>query len=277
MKDEPFEQMGRWLQLTSWENKFPLLRARFSTRLHGESKQPYDTLNTGLHVGDEPSDVLKNRAYLAEDIQIPLAQWVAPEQVHGNQIQVVNRSQRGQGAKDIENACGKADGLITNDEGLLLTAVYADCVPIWFVDPSTGWIGLAHAGWKGTAANIVNEMIYHLKAQGININSLQAAIGPSIGKTNYEVDERVYNEIVNLQLPQVELDEAIDYAGEGSYRIDLKRVNEALLRAEGVKSTHILKSEYCTYDHSSLFYSHRRDGLESGRMLAGIGWVENET
>ncbi|WP_163530427.1 peptidoglycan editing factor PgeF [Halobacillus ihumii] len=242
------------------------VKAGITTRQNGYSEMPYDSLNMGLHVGDAEADVLRNRKELANDLGIPLAQWVMGQQVHGTGIHVVKQEDAGRGAFAKEQTIADVDGLITNQKDLLLTAFYADCVPLLFIDPEAEWIGIAHAGWKGTVHDMTERMVNALTSQGASAENMRMVIGPSIGERNYEVDHHVIRHIPEAYKKKVSIPK-----GSDKYLLDLKELNRQTALDAGLRESHIYKTNLCTYEEDELFYSHRRDHGKTGRMLAYIG------
>lgn len=255
------------LFIHKWQKEVPGLTAGFTTRNNGKSNQPYNTLNLGLHVKDNKADVLENRNILGESISFPLEDWVSAEQVHGTNISLINSSDKGKGAKNIEDAIKNVDGLISKDSSLLATAFYADCVPLFFIDPVTKWFGIAHAGWRGTVGRIGEKMVDALCEQGSDFNDIKAAIGPSISWKFYEVDDHVINHIPSKWHSLI-----VKPKENGKYLLNLKVLNELILLEAGLKKDNIEISSYCTYEDSDLFFSHRRDHGKTGRMLGFIGF-----
>ncbi|ARI77560.1 peptidoglycan editing factor PgeF [Halobacillus mangrovi] len=243
------------------------LIAGITTRQGGHSQKPFDTLNMGLHVPDHKETVLDNRGELANEVGIPLEQWTIGEQIHDTKIKTVTKGDCGKGAFSHTSALAGVDGLITNQPNVLLAAFYADCVPLFFCDPTNGWIGVAHAGWKGTVKGMASHMVRELVTQGCNLETIQMTIGPCISSRNYEVDQRVKDEI-----PEAHQNETVMEIGNNKYLLDLKKLNEKVAIEAGVQSSNVFASEYCTYEEDALFYSHRRDQGKTGRMLGFIGW-----
>ncbi|SDJ03390.1 peptidoglycan editing factor PgeF [Salimicrobium halophilum] len=237
----------------------------FTTRNHGFSAYPEKSLNMGLHIDDDAALVIKNRESVAEDIGVPLDHWILAEQVHGTQVKHVTSSDRGLGARDLHTAVGGADGLITSDENTLLAGFYADCVPLYFMDESTGWIGIAHAGWKGTVNNMAGSMIEALKKQGANTETLTMVIGPAISEDVYKVDDRVASQIAERFRENV-----LQHIDTNGWLLDLKQLNRRLAIEAGMKGDNIVVSPSCTYKEEELFFSHRRDEGQTGRMLGFI-------
>ncbi|WP_240687955.1 peptidoglycan editing factor PgeF [Pseudalkalibacillus hwajinpoensis] len=273
MAKEPFQQTtaitSLALEFSDQAERGSRLTAGFSTRRNGVSLAPFSSLNLGFHVPDHAVDVLANRNKLADDVGIPPEKWVVGEQIHGAALAKVTSNEKGRGTKNHESAISGVDGIYTDEKDILLTALYADCVPLYFYAPEAGRVGIAHAGWKGTTKNIAGEMISAWNKDGIKNENIQVAIGPSIGKCCYEVDEGVINEVKRVTNSKGLFDEKEN----GKYQLDLKEVNKELLLKSGIKENHIVVSHYCT-SCSNLFFSHRSENGKTGRMMGYIGLEE---
>lgn len=268
---EPFQLQKKQnepvlFMLQKWIDSAPGLTAGFTTRIADE--QGTKACNTALHVGDDPANVIANRTNIASSLGFDLEAWTCAEQVHGNHVARVTRKERGKGRLSRESAVQQTDGLTTNESDVLLTSFYADCVPLYFFDPESKAIGLAHAGWKGTVLNIAGNMIRHFEEQyGTDRQRLLAAIGPSIGTCCYEVDERVIEKVKQLSIP-VEIVKKMN----GHYDLDLKECNRQLMIKAGINPNCIEISTWCTSCEPEFFFSHRRDQGKTGRMASWIGW-----
>ncbi|SFG23027.1 conserved hypothetical protein [Halobacillus alkaliphilus] len=240
--------------------------AGLTTRYGGHSERPFNTLNMGLHVQDESDTVLRNRKELAQETGFPLENWIIGEQIHDIRVKVAGNGEKGKGVFSHQSAVAGVDGLITNQPDLLLGAFYADCVPLFFYAPVSGWIGVAHAGWKGTVRNMVSQMVGHLTEQGCSIEEIELVIGPCISEEHYEVDQRVYD-----QIPVEFQGESAVPVSSGKYKLDLKKLNESMAFQSGLHKENVRVSRLCTYEEENLFYSHRRDQGQTGRMLGFIG------
>lgn len=272
---EPFIlKSEEYFVIKKWMDCYPGLEAGFTTKNGGVSEQDgFSGLNFGFHVGDEQNAVCENRHLVADKISFPLSSWVGAEQTHDIQIAKVGKSDQGKGSISYDSSFSGTDGFLTEERGILLTLCFADCVPLFFMDPETRLIGVAHAGWKGTVNGIAAEMISKFQQNGAKTENISAIIGPSICKKCYIVDERVVNLVKNI-LDGVEL-LPYNLVSEGQYSLDLKEVNRQILLKAGVADGNIQVSDYCTSCHSEHFYSHRRDQGKAGRMLAYIGWKED--
>lgn len=246
------------------------VKAGFSTRKNGVSKEPFASLNLGFHVPDHHVDVLTNRKILSNDINAPLENWVVAEQVHSNEIAHITRNEQGLGATSHDNAIAGKDGIYTDEKGIMLAALYADCVPLFFYSSDAQRVGIAHAGWKGTTKDIAGEMIQIWQKDGISPQDIVTAIGPSIGKCCYEVDDKVIDSVKQVVGASENFYTQND---NGKYQLDLKAVNKRLFVKAGIKEENIFVSNYCT-SCSDLFFSHRSDKGKTGRMMGYIGLEE---
>ncbi len=267
---EPFvHRKKRYLEIEQWQQAVPDLIAGFTTRLNGRSKAPYTSLNVGFHVDDDDETVKANRQLLAHDFQFPLSRWVSTEQVHGNSIQKVTSADAGKGAESYETALPGIDGIYTAERQLLLTSVYADCVPLYFLAKEKPLVGLAHAGWRGTVKQIAPLMIEKwVKEEKIAINSIEVVIGPCISKEAYEVDQKVIDAVDACLLDQRK--RPYVKRTNGAYLLDLRNLNKLLLMQAGLREEQILSSSICTATDARMF-SHRHEGGKTGRMMSFIG------
>ncbi|RDW17916.1 peptidoglycan editing factor PgeF [Oceanobacillus chungangensis] len=267
---EPFKQSNEsYLHIENWQKHNPNLRAGFTTRNGGVSVAPFHSFNCGLHVNDRTETVIENRTLLASALNIPLENWVSGEQVHGTNVQIIVDSDKGRGATSYDSAIKGIDGLITNKKGILCTAFFADCVPLYFYDPVTEYIGIAHAGWKGTVNRIQEQMVQALTEVGVDAKNLLVAIGPSISQSEYEVDNRVITAI-----SKEERQKTVIPLDNERYLLDLKQLNVEILLQSGVLRHNIEVTNYCTHQDETLFFSHRRDNGKTGRMLGFLGFQE---
>lgn len=271
---EPFILKSQeYFSLKEWMDRFPGLEAGFTTKNGGVTQQAFTGLNFGFHVGDDQNSVCKNRLLLAEKIDFPLSRWVGAEQTHNIHIAEIAKNDQGRGSDAYESSFSGTDGFLTDEEGVLLTLCFADCVPLYFIEPETRLIGVAHAGWKGTVNGMAGEMINKFQQNGAKTEKISAVIGPSICKKCYIVDERVINLVKNI-LDGVDI-LPYNQVSEGQYSLDLKELNRQILIKAGVEPGNIQVTDYCTSCSTEHFYSHRRDKGNAGRMMAYIGWKED--
>ena len=243
----------------------PRVTQGFTTRKGGVSLAPYDSLNLGAHVGDDLTQVLTNRRRVWHDLGIAEADVALAEQIHGDKIAVVTS---GSGAVPAAGA----DALVTDTPGLLLMLFFADCVPVYLVDPIKKVVGLAHAGWRGTAANIAGKTLQTMAQEfGCVPSACFAAVGPSIGESSYEVGPEVADRFrslpgaraSNVVMPRSDLG--------GTYNLNLRAVIFGQLLAAGVPAGAIAVCDEDTFRNKRDFFSYRRDGAATGRMAGFLG------
>jgi YfiH family protein len=269
---EPFVLKNEsFFSIESWIRQFPGLATGMTTKNGGASKGNYETLNLGFHVGDDRSDVCINRGKVSELLNFPLNTWVGAEQTHGIHLKKISKADRGKGSKSYEDSFKDTDGFYTNEEGILLSLCFADCVPLFFIAPESRMIGIAHAGWKGTVGQIAKEMINAWGREGITPQQIFVAIGPSICKKCYIVDQRVINLVENTLVDVETL--PYNLTNDGQYSLDLREVNRQIIVNSGVPDINIQMTGFCSSCDKE-FFSHRRDQGRTGRMASFIGWKE---
>lgn len=270
---EPFiSQNESILFLDRWMKDFPGLSAGFTTKGGGYSKDVFKGLNTGYHVGDDASLVRKNREKAARLAGFALTDIVGAEQTHGTNIVKADTRLKGSGAAEYSSSVRDTDGFYTNEPGILLSLCFADCVPLYFLDPRSRMLGIAHAGWKGTVNGIGPKMVDAWRAEGISPSEIHAAIGPSICKNCYIVDDRVIA-FAEKRLEHVEK-KPYNQISAGQYSLDLQAMNKILLEEAGIPAQNIATTGLCSSCGAESFFSHRRDNGNTGRMLGFIGWKE---
>ncbi len=270
-KEAPFI----YFHIPAWEKLDQNLKVGFSSRHGGTSAYPFQTMNLALHVGDNQETVIDNRKTLSHELGFSFDAWTAADQVHGNHIAIVNMEDKGKGSKDLQTAIQAADGMVTNEKGILLTSYYADCTPLLFFDPVKKVIGLAHAGWKGTVLKIGAKMIETMvKEFGSNVNNILVTIGPAIDQCCYEVNDQVINPL-KKSLSFIPLEMIVDKKN-GHFDLNLKKANEQILIEAGILPNNIEISSYCTSCDNDLFFSYRREKGSTGRMASWIGFRKDE-
>jgi YfiH family protein len=210
------------------------------------SQQPYDTLNLGILTGDERDAVVENRRRVAARLAVPPARIAMGWQVHNADVHEWREPVESRFVEPDADL-RKVDGHATAAEGVALLVLVADCLPVALA--GGGRVAMLHCGWRGLAAGIVE------RAAAAFGEPPAAAIGPGIGRCCYEVGEEVLSAFADL-----------DGVADGRM-LDLRAVARAKLRASGV--TRIDEVDVCTSCHPDLFFSHRRDGPETGRQ-AGV-------
>lgn len=256
--------MSSILEISKWKGEGVI--AGITTRKGGFSQSPYDTLNMGFHVHDDSELVTKNYNRIEEELEIPLDWWVSSKQVHGTDVYEVGEPIHPEHSLRPPNFTLEYDGWITNQNRVLLTGVFADCVPLYF--RSKEWVGLAHAGWKGTVHEMGPKMIDRFIAHHVPLEEIEVVIGPCIGPLHYEVDDTVVKHISKA----FQTEDVMTRTDENHYLLNLKQLHKNLLIQKGLKEDQINVTNYCTYENEDLFYSHRRDQGKTGRMMAFIGF-----
>jgi YfiH family protein len=227
------------------------------TRQGGVSQPPWDGLNLGGNVGDDPLAVENNyrQMYRALDMQADNACSVW--QVHSADTVIVT------GPIPGRRWVAMADGMVTNRPDIPLMMRYADCVPILFHDPVQAVIGVAHAGWRGTVQGAGRSVVQVMvDAFGSQPADIRAGIGPSIGPDCYQVGEEVVTSVDDYFGPQNNLYKR-DPA-DGTAYFNLWRANELDLRRAGLEQIEV--AEICTASNTDEFYSHRAENGRTGRF-----------
>jgi len=260
------ENRGQKIVLFPLLEETGIVRHGFSTRQGGISPAPYNTLNLGLHVGDAKENVLENRMRFAGALGIKADLMVAGAQVHHDRVKVVSEKHLGRGSKSDNDALPGVDALVTNRPGVPLASFYADCVPLFILDPVKKVAALAHAGWKGTVLRIAEKTIVKMvSAFSCSPGDCLAVIGPSIGRCCYEVDGKV---ITELKRGYKNWRSFIEGTQKGRWKLDLRATNRAALLDAGLKPGNVVNAGLCTSCNQDLFFSHRASGGKTGRMGA---------
>lgn len=244
------------------------IRHAFSTRLGGVSEGEFTSMNLSFGRGDSDANVTENYKRICNAVGFQYDSLVASAQVHETAVRKVTAKDRGIGIYKPKDMLS-VDALITNDKDVTLVTYYADCTPVFFVDPVRKAIGLAHAGWRGTVGEISRKVVEKMTAEfGTEPYDLICAIGPVIGKCCYEVSVDCANEFIKLfgdNSPVIEKG-----AKEDKYMIDLSLANKLLLIKAGVKEENIAISDLCTQCNCDLLWSHRATQGRRGTMSAFI-------
>lgn len=251
---------------------FPLLEETgivkhgFTTRLGGVSKGIFSTLNLSFSRGDERAAVEENYRRLAKALDVSYGSFVFSGQAHTANVTRVGRKDAGDGIVR-EREGSPADGMITNEPEITLAALFADCVPIYFVDPICRAIGLCHSGWRGTAGRIGKAVLEKMQQEfQTKPADVFCAIGPSICQACYEVSEDVAG-IFRMEFLGHEEEILLD-CGEGKYQLNLWRANQIVLREAGVPKEQIAVTDTCTCCNPALLFSHRASNGKRGNLAA---------
>ncbi len=248
-------------------NNISFIKHGFSTRLSGVSKEELSSMNLSFSRGDDRENVMENFRRITNAIGISYKDLVFSDQVHKTNIYIATAKDRGKGIIK-ESDIKEMDALITNEINLPLVTFYADCVPIYIVDPKNKAIGLAHSGWKGTVGKIgketVNAMVREFNS---NVKDLIAVVGPSICMNCYEVGEDVADQFKSTFSNEV-LKEVLEYKKNGKYQLDLWNVNKYILLESGLLQEHIEITDICTCCNNKYLFSHRASNGKRGNLAA---------
>ena len=207
------------------------------------SAPPYDRLDLGAHVGDEPASVAANRGRLRD--ALGGAELVLAEQVHGREVAVVDGPQT--------SAPPAVDALVTATPGLALVVMAADCLPVLLADPSSGVVAAAHAGRPGLAAGVLEATLDAMARLGASPAGTRAVLGPAVCGGCYELPEALADE-VGGKVPG-----SRSTTRWGTPAVDLAAGAQALLQRLGVGE--VVRVGGCTVEQPEHFYSYRRDGV----------------
>lgn len=238
----------------------------FFGRRGGQSGGIYGSLNVGIGSDDEAEAVRKNRD-IAVNAILPGAKLQSLYQIHSNKTVTLT------GPMDLENR-PQADAMVTDQPGLLLGILTADCVPVLFADTKAGVVGAAHSGWKGAISGVTDNTIAAMETLGADRDNITAAIGPCIAQKSYEVDEGFFRNFVDAAAANEAF--FVDGAhkdGKQHYQFDIEGYVAARLASAGVKRAECLGED--TYSQADRFFSYRRTCHKGepdyGRQISVIG------
>lgn len=240
-----------------------------TSRRGGVSEDTYASFNLGEYCGDIPENVEGNRRVLCSLLNISPDRLFVPYQVHSDAIAVLDNSFLSLPGEQQRKYIYETDALVTNEPTVCIAVTTADCVPVLLYAPDKKVIGVVHAGWKGTVQRIASKTIRLMKEQfGCTPEYIKAGIGPSIGFDAFEVGEEVVDAFITSGFNMEKI--AKRNPGTGKAHVDLWLANQLQLQEEGVSEKNIEVAGICTYTHNETFFSARRLGIRSGRMLSGI-------
>ncbi|WP_448060132.1 peptidoglycan editing factor PgeF [Cellulomonas hominis] len=239
----------------------PGVRAGFTTRAGGTSLPPWDTLNLGSAVGDDPAHVRANRALVVRWAGAPVA-FAAQE--HGARVQVVGGRDEPAPGDDGTGTVGPGDAVVTAEAWSAVGVVVADCVPVLLADAGAGVVAAVHAGRRGLVAGVVEAAVRALTDAGARVDRLRAVVGPAISGAAYEVPAALRAEVAAL--------EPATWATTswGTPALDLPAGVVSRLARAGIG--HVERLDLCTFTDDR-FYSHRRAsaaGTTTGRFAAVV-------
>lgn len=262
------KQVGEVLYLS-----YPLLEQTgivnhgFSTRIGGVSEGIFSSMNLSFSRGDDEERVRENFKRMAEAIGVEPNSLVFATQTHTTNVRKVTAEDNGKGI-DYPLDYQDVDGLITNEPGVCLTTFYADCVPLFFIDPVNKAIGLSHSGWRGTVGKMGQETLRRMKEEyGTEAEDVIAAVGPSICQDCYEVSEDVIEKFQEA-FDEIYWNELFYKKENNKYQLNLWKANEIILLEAGVPKENIAVTNVCTNCNSDVLFSHRATKGERGSLAA---------
>jgi YfiH family protein len=250
------------------EPPFDRIVAAFTTRHLGRSGASCENLNTGLHTGDNPVNVLKKRKLVFDALGLDAAAFTAAKQVHGDNVCRVTAEQRGRGAVSHDDAIPSTDALITDVPGVPIGVFTADCVPVFLYDPRRVAVGIVHAGWRSTALSIVSKAARMMEEEfGSDASDIWAAFGPSIGPCCYEVGRDVFDAFRTSFKDSSRL---FQKTADEKWHLDLWLANRRQLEECGITGGRTIHSRICSACNADDYFSARRLGPRTGRTLSVI-------
>ena len=239
----------------------------FSTTRHGGvSTGTYASLNCTPYTGDDPQCVSRNQEILLASLPQRPEELIIPWQTHGTRVLPIDDAFLSANEEQRHALLQGIDALTTDRPGICLCISTADCIPILLYDRKHQAIAAVHAGWRGTVNSIVGHALEQMRIlYGTDGADVSAAIGPGISLAAFEVGDEVYEAFRLAGFPMDRIARK-----QEKWHIDLPEANRLQLLDFGVPSAAIEACGICTYIHCEDFFSARRLGIRSGRILTGI-------
>ena len=240
-----------------------------TTRNGGVSKGDYASMNCTPYTGDDLEAVQRNQQLLCTALHIEKEQLIIPYQTHSVNALVIDKEFLQQNAEKQIEQLQNIDALITQEKGVCLCVSTADCAPILLYDRKQQVIAAIHAGWRGSVNYIVRKTLEQMnRLYNTQGEDIFAAIGPCIGFDAFEVGDEVYDAFKQNDFP---MEYISGWKPEThKWHIDLQMANSVQLIDFGVPTEQIDICDICTFTHYEKFFSARRLGIKSGRILSGI-------
>lgn len=239
----------------------------FSTMRHGGcSIGDYSSFNCTHYCGDRPENVENNKKILSDVMPCKPLCMAVPRQVHGTDVFAIDEGFLSMSEEEQMNVLEGKDAVVTCQKGVCLCVSTADCIPVLLYDERNGCIAAVHAGWRGTVGRIVEKTLDKMAYwYGTRPEDVHAVIGPGISLLSFEVGNEVFDAFSRAGFDMDIISRKYD-----KWHIDLWEANRLQLVASGVKASNIEISGICTYISHEDFFSARRLGINSGRILSGI-------
>ncbi|MBR3454985.1 MAG: peptidoglycan editing factor PgeF [Bacteroidaceae bacterium] len=245
-----------------------------STRRGGCSKGTHASFNVNAYCGDDIDDLLENRRSLCHKLDIGIDRLIMPHQVHGVECRNIDEAFMQLSEEQRKEVLEGVDALSTQMHGVCIGVSTADCIPILLYDPEKCAVAAIHAGWRGTQKKVVVSMLdFMARHYGTDSRNVLALIGPGISMDCFEVGQEVYDAFAQAQFPMDSISRRYkdSHADDMTkWHINLWEANRILLMSHGVEEENIQVAGICTYQNDNLFFSARKHGVNSGRMLTAI-------
>ena len=237
----------------------------FTTRKGGASRGRFSSLNFSTRQGDTAEAVEENWHRLENSIGIGPGRWALVSQIHGSAVCIAGKGTSSAPRTRTSGSAVEADAVLSLDGVAVPAILTADCLPAVLALPSAESVAVVHAGWQGTLAGVLRESVEALAANsGVQPAELTAGLGPAIGPCCYQVGEELYRLFSRRHGPGFTREV---FARADPWLFDLQGANRLQLIEAGLKEENIAAAPFCTSCRQDLFFSHRRDGARTGRMV----------
>lgn len=252
-----------------------IVRHGFSTRLGGVSSGEFATMNFNMNRGDSLEHVEENFRRFCHAIGCDWDRAIMTHQTHTVHVEAVTEDMITEGRSLLEKKpFTDVDGLITHVPGAVLITSYADCVPLFFLDPVKRVIGLSHSGWRGTVHRMGAVTIDRMRqVYGCKPEEILVCVGPSICRDCYEIGPEVAEEFRSA-FSEEEAEQILERNQAGRYQLDLWKANELILRQAGIREEHMAITNVCTCCNPDLLFSHRYTKGKRGNLCAFLSLCE---
>ncbi len=255
---------------------FELLRRSYpdishfvTTRHGGCGEGSYATFNCTSYTGDNPEHVYRNRELLCKSLPEYPLELIIPYQKHGTEVRRINAGYVRYSEKEKKDLLDGVDALVTDVPGFCICISTADCVPVLLYDACRGVVAVVHAGWRGTVKYILEKVLEAMKGNyHTEMKDVIACIGPSISPQSFEVGDEVWRAFDSAGFDMSHV--SFKNKATGKWHIDLWEANRIQLEQAGIPVAQVEIAGICTYINKERFFSARRLGIKSGRMLSGI-------
>lgn len=247
-----------------------------STRFGGVSQGHYGEFNVNEYCGDSPEAIQENRRLLCEKLCIDPSRLVLPHQVHGTVVRQINKDFFLLSDVKQRQLLEGVDAVMTDVPQICIGVSTADCIPVIIYDTKHHAACAVHAGWRGTVRRIVRHAIEAMTvAYGSHPESLRAAIGPGISLEAFEVGDEVYQAFADAGFKMEQIarrfkSRSSNHNSQTKWHIDLWECNRQQLIYGGLAAGNIHVAGICTFNHYADYFSARRLGINSGRILTGV-------